>query len=95
MAPDERQTVLLISGMRDNRCRERIAAALESLPGVREVELNLYRARAVIIHDARSTPLLLMAAVERAGYGAATHPEEAHRSPGSAPPATRTRIGRG
>ena len=41
MAPDERQTVLLISGMRDNRCRERIAAALESLPGVRAVELNL------------------------------------------------------
>lgn len=44
-------TVLLIAGMRGNVCRERMAVALQAVPGVRSVDVSLYRARATIVHD--------------------------------------------
>lgn len=67
------RTLLLIVGMRDNRCRERVAEALEKVIGVKDVHVNLYRARAEINHDAQCGAEDLIAAVTRAGYGASLH----------------------
>ena len=65
------RTTLLITGMRDNACRERVAAALEAIPGVREVDVNLYRARATIAHAADCSDADLIRAVVQIGYAAA------------------------
>jgi copper chaperone CopZ len=65
------RTELLIAGMQDNQCREAIAAALELVDGVKEVDVNLYRARATIIHASPCTVADLITAVARAGFGAA------------------------
>lgn len=64
------RTVLLISGMRDSVCRERVVNALESVGGVREVLVSLFRARATIVHEAACDPADLVRAVVRRGYGA-------------------------
>ena len=64
------RTLLLITGMRDNGCREIVSQALEIVTGVREVQVNLYRARAVIVHDRSCAASELIEAIERAGYGA-------------------------
>lgn len=64
------KTVLLIAGMRGNRCREKIAAALESVAGVKDVAVNLYRAQVTIKHDPLCDSAELIQAVLEAGYGA-------------------------
>lgn len=71
MSPGAIRTVLLIAGMRDNRCREIVMRALEIIEGVREVDVNMFRARATVAHDAACDPTELVRAVARAGYGAA------------------------
>lgn len=43
--------MLLIAGMRDPACRQRLADALSGVPGVRQVTVSLYRARAEVDHD--------------------------------------------
>jgi copper chaperone CopZ len=96
MTTEHTRTILLISGMQSSRCRERIVAALEAVSGVKEVELNLYRARAVIVHDLRSIPTDLVGAVERAGYRAAVHgmaraPHAASQETRNSPPTARLR----
>lgn len=50
--PEERatRTVLEVDGMRDNRCRERIAAILVQVQGVKEVTVSLIRARAEVVY---------------------------------------------
>lgn len=68
------RTVLLISGMRDNTCRERIAEALGRVEGVLDVGVSMVRGRAVVAHDAPCSPQELVRAVEAAGYGATLHP---------------------
>jgi copper chaperone CopZ len=65
------RTMLLITGMRDNACRERVTAALEAVPGVREVDVNLYRARATIAHARECSINECIRAVVQAGYTAA------------------------
>lgn len=65
-----RHTVLLIAGMRDNRCRERLAAILSGLAGVKEAVVYLHRASATIVHDPACDPLTLTRAVAVAGYRA-------------------------
>jgi copper chaperone CopZ len=65
-----RHTVLLIAGMRDNRCRERIAAILSGLAGVKETFVNLHRASATVAHDPACDPMTLARAVAVAGYRA-------------------------
>ena len=62
---------MLVSGMRDNACRERIAELLETVPGVREVSVNLYRARAIVVHEAGCDPNRLVQAIEKTGCSAA------------------------
>lgn len=70
MTPGTTRTVLLIAGMRGNHCREQIAVALESFAGVKEVDVNLYRARATIIHDSLCEAAELIRIVLGTGYGA-------------------------
>lgn len=65
------RTVLVIMGMRDNDCRERIAEALGAISGVRDVNVNLHRARAEITHLADCRQADLVWAVVQCGYGAA------------------------
>ena len=64
------RTVLNIMGMRDNACRERISEALAAIDGVEEVDINLHRARARILHTPPCRPADLLSAIVEAGYGA-------------------------
>lgn len=64
-------TVLMIMGMRDNACRERIVDALGKVRGVRDVDVNLMRARATVTHERTCDASELVWAVVRAGFGAA------------------------
>lgn len=66
--PKTIRTTLLIIGMKDNRCREVIADALESIPGVSQVDVNLIRARAVVLHDSTCGAEDFVRAVLRGGY---------------------------
>jgi hypothetical protein len=68
------RTMLLISGMRGNQCRETIASALSGVNDVCEVHVNLYRARAIVVHGPLCSPVDLIQAVVRAGYAAILHP---------------------
>jgi cation transport ATPase len=70
MSSEVTRTLLLIAGMRDNGCRERVAEALEKVTGVKNVHVNLYRARAEIIHDSQSHTTDFITAVTGEGYGA-------------------------
>ena len=58
----------MIAGMRDNACRQKILEALESIEGVKDAHVNLYRASATIVHDARCAAAELMRTVSEAGY---------------------------
>ena len=69
-APGDPSTVLLVLGMKDNRCREDVTAALERVPGVMEVQVSLYRGLAVVRHRADCAVEDMIVAVVRAGYGA-------------------------
>jgi copper chaperone CopZ len=63
-------TRLLISGMRDNCCREKIAEVLTALGGVKEVDVSLFRAAASVVHDRRCTAHKIIEAICHAGFGA-------------------------
>jgi copper chaperone CopZ len=65
------KTVLLIAGMVRSGCRERVTRALEGLPGVIEVEVNLYRGKAAVVHGSACGIDDLIRAVKSTGYGAA------------------------
>lgn len=64
------RTELLISGMRDNACRERVAEALRRVEGVVDVSVSLLRARAIVLHTASCDREWLVRAVSGAGYQA-------------------------
>lgn len=68
MAAEMTRTLLVILGMRSNHCREKLAAALEAVPGVKETHVSLHRANAQIVHEPGCDPAALVAAVERAGF---------------------------
>ena len=65
------RTVLLVAGMKNSACRAVVAAALEAVRGVLDVDVNLIRARATVSHGAGCETADLVGAVRRAGYGAA------------------------
>jgi copper chaperone CopZ len=75
MATRTARTAFLIVGMKDNRCREAVAASLRAVPGVREVDVNLYRARAIVAHEHPCSAADLVRAVTAAGYGATAQNE--------------------
>ena len=70
MTPGMTWTVLHISGMRDNACREAVLRALEAIEGVLDVDVNLYRARATVSHDGACARARLVQAIVWAGYEA-------------------------
>jgi copper chaperone CopZ len=64
------KTVLRIAGMHGNTCREKITAALESVAGVKDVDVNLYRAQAVVIHEPPCKAAELPKTIAACGYAA-------------------------
>ena len=68
--PHRTVTVLLIIGMKGPSCRQAVMDALESVPGVVDVEVNLFRARASISHDLSCSLDALVRAVMTAGFAA-------------------------
>jgi copper chaperone CopZ len=70
MGAGDTSTVLLIEGMMSNRCRENVAERLGSVSGVKDVQVNLIRASAVVVHESGCQPSELVAVVVQAGYGA-------------------------
>ncbi len=83
--PRPTRTVMLIRGMKDSAGRQALTDALESIPGVREVDVNLFRARACVLHDQSCPPENLIRAVLALGMGAI---EDARAGPAQRP--TRT-----
>jgi copper chaperone CopZ len=65
-------TTLLISGMTCNGCVRHVDKALRSVAGVSAVEVSLPDQRAKIVHDESAPIASLIAAIESAGYSAAT-----------------------
>lgn len=62
--------VLLVLGMRDNGCRERVIEILSGVEGVCEVDVSLVRARATVVHEARCEIAALVGALALGGFGA-------------------------
>jgi len=58
-------------GMRGNECREALADLLQAIEGVEDVDISLYRSRAVIFHTPPCTPAQLVWSIVNAGYAAA------------------------
>ena len=81
ITPGTTRTELLISGMRGNGCREQVTGVLESVAGVRSVDVSLYRARASIFHDQRCDSADLIRAVLEAGYRASLAGRDAELGP--------------
>jgi copper chaperone CopZ len=68
ISPESSRTVLLISGMRDEHSRERVAAAIERVEGVEAVSVNLFRATATVTYSRPCQVTHLVHAVDGAGY---------------------------
>lgn len=60
----------MIVGMHNNAAREHVIEVLEAIGGVRDVDVNLHRGRAIVLHEPTCGPERLIRAVVRAGYGA-------------------------
>ncbi|HVZ93395.1 MAG TPA: heavy metal-associated domain-containing protein [Phycisphaerales bacterium] len=58
----------MLIGMRGNSCREKIMEALRGVPGVKDVNVSLIRARAVVICEPTCGAVELIEAVKDAGY---------------------------
>jgi Cu+-exporting ATPase len=73
----EQRVELNIAGMTCASCVRRIERALAKVPGVTAASVNLATERASVTVDASVAPTDLLAAVERAGYGAELLPPAA------------------
>lgn len=62
-------TSLTITGMSCGSCRHHVDAALRTVPGVTQVQIDLAAGTARIDHDGGMMPDRLIQAVESAGYG--------------------------
>ncbi|MCB1983273.1 MAG: copper ion binding protein, partial [Rhodoferax sp.] len=69
-AVPESRTTLAIDGMTCASCVRRVERALAAVPGVREASVNLATNEAVVRQLGVADAAALVAAVERAGYGA-------------------------
>lgn len=70
MVREATKSVLLITGMLNNRDRERVADALERVAGVLQVDVSLHRAEATVLHNPARIAAGLAPAVAGAGYHA-------------------------
>ncbi|RFP82665.1 Cu(2+)-exporting ATPase [Hydrogenophaga borbori] len=71
-----------IEGMTCASCVGRVEKALKAVPGVSEAEVNLATERASV-RATGATAAQLMAAVEKAGYAALPHDDQASAAPGA------------
>lgn len=62
---------LIVEGMTCNHCRMSVIQALQGLPGVREVEVDLQTRRVTLEHDAQVTDAALRQAIEDIGFSVA------------------------
>ncbi|MDI1290713.1 MAG: heavy metal-associated domain-containing protein [bacterium] len=80
------RTVCLLYGCQCNACCDRIERALGRVKGVRNVEVNLYKATATVDHDELCLCEDLIAAIERIGFLAEIHATDhkcVHHDPGT------------
>lgn len=79
----EAQTNFDLNGMHCASCVARIEKSLKKVAGVAEANVNLATNRASVVYDpAQATPAALVAAVEKAGYGAAeVTPDRPQKAP--------------
>ncbi len=68
------KTELLITGMTCPNCVKHVQAALQSVPDVSNVTVDLASGIAVVTHGEATTPALLVAAVEEEEYEAQIMP---------------------
>jgi len=78
------RTVLLIAGMCDNGSREQIAEALGRVNGVKQVDVTLFRAKAIVIHDPHCEPVELVRAVAGTGHRGVVQSKRGKRGVGEA-----------
>ena len=78
------RTVCLLYGCQCNACCGRIERALGRVKGVRNVEVNLYKATATVEHDASCLCEALIDAIKRIGYLAQIHATD-HQCPDQVP----------
>lgn len=68
--PEETRTELGVTGMTCASCVTHVSRALKRLPGVTDASVNLATERATIVHEPGVDTAALIAAIEKAGYGA-------------------------
>jgi len=75
--PSSQTFDLLITGMTCASCAGRVERALRKVPGVKTATVNLANERAHVEVDERIDPASLIAAVDKAGYGASLEQDRA------------------
>lgn len=64
------QIVLMLFGVSTEEARGKVVRALNTVPGVKEIQVSTYRAEARILHDGRCTPRVLEEAARGVGFTA-------------------------
>jgi len=80
------KTLCLVHGCHCNACCDRIEKALRRVKGVRQAEVNLFKATATVEHDKDCPPQHLLNAVERIGYLASIADGSSSQLPNKARP---------
>ncbi len=70
MSAEVTSAVLAIVGMQKNSCRERVTDILDSVEGVRSVDVSLIRAEAVVVYGHPCDTSQLLESLQTAGYEA-------------------------
>lgn len=76
--PETQETQLAVSGMTCASCVARVERTLKKQPGVADVAVNFATHQATIHHTSEVGPSELVAAVDKAGYGAEVIDEDIH-----------------
>lgn len=83
MTPETTTTVLLIAGMRNMVCGEKIAAVLRTVTGVTKAEVDFWSARATVVHHSPCGASQLVRAVTRIGFGASLDRDDGGQTSGA------------
>lgn len=70
MTPETTTIVLLIAGMRNMGCGDKIASALRTVSGVTKAQVDFWTSKATVTHHSPCDTSQLIRAVVRMGYGA-------------------------
>jgi copper chaperone CopZ len=70
---ENQTTVLDVTGMTCNNCVKHVREALQKVPGVAEVQVDLSAGSATVKHDGSAALGGMIAAVDDAGYEAKAH----------------------